>query len=56
MSVNQSHSNIAQPTEAADNLGGGLSDDRYCHHCRKIALAYDPTAGQARCRSCGELA
>jgi len=56
MSVNQSHDGEARAFEAADNLGGGLSDDRYCHHCREIALAYDPTAGRARCRSCGELA
>jgi len=56
MSVNRSHDEIGQRAETTGGLTGGLSDDRYCHHCRKIALAYDPTAGQARCRSCGELA
>ncbi|MFC7020819.1 MULTISPECIES: hypothetical protein [Haloarcula] len=30
-------------------------DDRYCRHCEAIGLAYDPTAGRARCRSCGSL-
>ena len=31
-------------------------DDRYCHHCREVALVFDPAAKRARCRSCGELA
>jgi len=56
MSVNQSHDEVGRGVAATDDLGGGLSEDRYCHHCREIALAYDPTAGGARCRSCGELA
>ena len=30
-------------------------EDRYCGACSAIALAYDPAAGRARCRSCGTL-
>jgi ribosomal protein S27E len=30
--------------------------DRHCPNCRDVALAFDPAAGRARCRSCGELA
>jgi len=33
-----------------------MTSDRYCRHCTEIALAFDPSAGRARCRSCGELA
>jgi len=33
-----------------------MTSDRYCRHCTEIALAYDPSADRARCRSCGELA
>jgi|GEM_PF-1239158 ribosomal protein S27E len=33
-----------------------MTSDRYCRQCTEIALAYDPSAGRARCRSCGELA
>ncbi|MBX0322224.1 hypothetical protein EGH21_04160 [Halomicroarcula sp. F13] len=32
------------------------ADDRYCRHCREIALVFDPSAGRPRCRTCGELA
>jgi len=46
MAVNESH--------AADTAL--MTSDRYCRHCCEIALAYDPAAGTARCRACGELA
>jgi len=40
----------------AESASLQLTDDRYCRHCSEIALAYDPDASRARCRSCGELA
>jgi len=51
MAVNESHATggpAASPTQ--------MTEDRYCRHCTEIALAYDPSANKARCRSCGELA
>ena len=55
MSVNeiQSTSAAGAGTESAPFR---IVDDRYCRHCGEIALAYDPDASSARCRSCGELA
>lgn len=55
MAVNefQTTSTVDAGTESASLQ---LTDDRYCSHCSEIALAYDPDASRARCRSCGELA
>ena len=55
MAVNDSQ--IASATVAgAPSNDRRLGGDRYCRHCREIALAYDPAVDAARCRSCGELA
>jgi hypothetical protein len=54
MSVNDSHTPSAAAGEQASPRR--MTEDRYCHHCREIALAYDPASDRARCRSCGELA
>jgi hypothetical protein len=55
MAVNDSHT--ASLTVGNESGGSGaLTDDRYCRACSEIALAYDPSANRARCRSCGELA
>ena len=51
MAVNESH---AAASTIADSPT--MTSDRYCRHCTDIALAYDPSAGRARCRSCGKLA
>ncbi len=55
MSVNDSHTPSAAGAGEPSHLTH-LADDRYCTHCREIALAYDPSSDRARCRSCGELA
>ncbi|MBV0924037.1 hypothetical protein KTS45_07450 [Halomicroarcula limicola] len=39
-----------------DSHRSARDGDRYCRHCREIALAFDPHADRARCRACGELA
>ena len=55
MAVNESHFvESTTPSTATDTLT--MTSDRYCRHCTEIALAYDPSANRARCRSCGELA
>jgi ribosomal protein S27E len=51
MAVNESRT-----VESTAPAAPTMTSDRYCRHCSEIALAYDPSAGQARCRSCGELA
>jgi hypothetical protein len=55
MSVNDSHTPSVTGT-GEQSSPDRLSEDRYCHHCREIALAYDPASDRARCRACGELA
>ncbi|MBX0286409.1 hypothetical protein [Haloarcula salinisoli] len=55
MAVNESHTvESTVPPTAPDTPT--MTSDRYCRHCSEIALAYDPAANRARCRSCGELA
>ena len=55
MAVNESHFvESTAPSTATDTPT--MTSDRYCRHCTEIALAYDPSADRARCRSCGELA
>jgi len=54
MAVNNSHTAVA--IASTESVESGMTDDRYCRHCREIALAFDPAVNQARCRSCGELA
>ena len=39
-----------------ESMPAMYGDDRCCRNCREAALAFDPSAGRARCRSCGELA
>jgi len=51
MAVNESHAVESTAPETPT-----MTSDRYCRHCSEIALVYDPSANQARCRSCGELA
>jgi hypothetical protein len=55
MAVNESHA-VESTTLSAATETAEMSSDRYCRYCREIALAYDPSANRARCRSCGELA
>jgi len=55
MAVNESHTTAA-PAVNEQRSQARMTDDRYCRHCCKIALAYDPAVSQARCRACGELA
>jgi len=55
MAVNESRTaESTVPSTAPDTPT--MTSDRYCRHCSEIALVYDPSANQARCRSCGELA
>jgi len=55
MAVNESQfAESTAPSTGSD--APTMTSDRYCRHCTEIALAYDPSAGRARCRSCGELA
>ena len=54
MAVNEF--NMTSTAGAGTESASLLTDDRYCRHCSEIALAYDPDASRARCRSCGELA
>jgi hypothetical protein len=51
MAVNESHAVAPTTTDTAP-----MTSDRYCRHCREIALVYDPDESRGRCRSCGELA
>ena len=55
MAVNDS-GNVESTAPATGHEAPTMTSDRYCRHCSEIALAYDPAASQARCRSCGELA
>ena len=55
MAVNESRAVESTALSAAPGTAE-MTSDRYCRHCSEIALAYDPSANQARCRSCGELA
>jgi len=55
MAVNESRT-VESTAPATGHEAPTMTSDRYCRHCSEIALAYDPSASQARCRSCGELA
>ena len=55
MAVNESRG-VESTIPSAGLETAEMTSDRYCRHCTEIALAYDPSAGRARCRSCGELA
>ena len=54
MAVNKSHT-AESAVPSAGHETATMTSDRYCRHCTEIALVYDPSAGRARCRSCGEL-
>ncbi|QLH80262.1 hypothetical protein [Halosimplex pelagicum] len=41
---------------ATPRLSFRAGSDRGCPHCGDVALAFDPSADRARCRSCGEAA
>jgi len=55
MAVNESRTAESTALSTASD-SPTMTSDRYCRHCTEIALAYDPSASQARCRACGELA
>lgn len=55
MAVNESRT-VESTVPATTHETPTMTSDRYCRHCTEIALAYDPSASRARCRSCGELA
>ena len=55
MAVNESRT-VESIAPSAGHETPTMTSDRYCRHCTEIALAYDPSANRARCRSCGELA
>ncbi|MFC6756335.1 MULTISPECIES: hypothetical protein [Haloarcula] len=55
MAVNESRT-VESTVPSAGPDTSAMTSDRYCRHCTEIALAYDPAANRARCRSCGELA
>jgi len=42
--------------EASGRFDFHTDGDRGCPHCGEVALAFDPVARRARCRSCGEQA
>ncbi|WP_262175211.1 hypothetical protein [Haloarcula laminariae] len=55
MAVHESHA-VESTVPSVASGTAEMTGDRYCRHCSEIALAYDPSADRARCRSCGELA
>ncbi|WP_277540038.1 hypothetical protein [Haloarcula laminariae] len=55
MAVHESHA-VESTVPSVASRTAEMTGDRYCRHCSEIALAYDPSADRARCRSCGELA
>ncbi|WP_161625174.1 hypothetical protein [Halosimplex carlsbadense] len=54
MSKSEPSTSATPKRSATPRLSFRAGSDRGCPHCGDVALAFDPSADRARCRSCGE--